>query len=147
MKELLHLLSKAEQLRQAIQPFALATVVKINGSTYRRPGARMLIDPDGITHGTISGGCLLQFARRPGDGDGPIAIVDDVDFPAARFMRMVGGRFLVALDSGQVHVLDTRNIDAGAKSLAANANGSICSSRLRTNWWAMRIRPLSSRIA
>ncbi len=60
MKELLHLLTEAERLRRAQQRFALATVVKINGSTYRRPGARMLIDPDGATCGTISGGCLEQ---------------------------------------------------------------------------------------
>ncbi|MFQ5568992.1 MAG: XdhC family protein [Rhodothermales bacterium] len=60
MKELLRLLAEADRLRRAQQPFALATVVKINGSTYRRPGARMLIDPDGRTWGTISGGCLEQ---------------------------------------------------------------------------------------
>ena len=60
MKELLHLLTEADRLRQAQQAFALATVVKINGSTYRRPGARMLVAPDGVTHGAISGGCLEQ---------------------------------------------------------------------------------------
>ncbi len=60
MKELLHLLTEADRLRQAQQAFALATVVKINGSTYRRPGARMLVAPDGATHGAISGGCLEQ---------------------------------------------------------------------------------------
>ena len=60
MKELLHLLTEADRLRQAGQAFALATVVKINGSTYRRPGARMLVAPDGTTHGAISGGCLEQ---------------------------------------------------------------------------------------
>jgi len=60
MKELQQLLAQADRLRQAHQPFALATVVKINGSTYRRPGARMLIDPEGRTYGTISGGCLEQ---------------------------------------------------------------------------------------
>ena len=56
MKELLHLLAEADRLRQAQQPFALATVVKIDGSTYRRPGARMLINEDGQTWGTISAG-------------------------------------------------------------------------------------------
>lgn len=60
MKELLHLLSEAARCRRTGQPFALATVVKINGSTYRRPGARMLIDTNGKTCGTISGGCLEQ---------------------------------------------------------------------------------------
>jgi len=36
----------------------LATVVHVKGSAYRRPGARMLILPDGRHIGSISGGCL-----------------------------------------------------------------------------------------
>lgn len=36
----------------------LATVVKVTGSAYRRPGARMLVFEDGSTVGTVSGGCL-----------------------------------------------------------------------------------------
>lgn len=38
----------------------LATVVKVEGSAYRRPGARMLIPIHGRTVGTVSGGCLEQ---------------------------------------------------------------------------------------
>jgi len=37
---------------------AMATVVKVYGSAYRRPGARMLITEGGNFIGTISGGCL-----------------------------------------------------------------------------------------
>lgn len=37
---------------------ALATVVKVEGSAYRQPGARMLILPDGRTFGAVSAGCL-----------------------------------------------------------------------------------------
>ncbi|HEX6923224.1 MAG TPA: XdhC family protein, partial [Bacillales bacterium] len=37
---------------------ALATVVRVTGSAYRREGAKMLIDEDGTTTGLISGGCL-----------------------------------------------------------------------------------------
>ena len=40
------------------KPFALATVVRVQGSAYRRPGARMLIDANGETLGLVSGGCL-----------------------------------------------------------------------------------------
>ncbi len=36
----------------------LATVVGTSGSTYRRPGARLLVLDDGTTAGSISGGCL-----------------------------------------------------------------------------------------
>lgn len=60
MKERAVILTEADRLRREGHAFALATVVKINGSTYRRPGARMLVAPDGHTWGTISGGCLEQ---------------------------------------------------------------------------------------
>lgn len=36
----------------------LATVVAVEGSSFRRPGARMLIRADGATVGCVSGGCL-----------------------------------------------------------------------------------------
>jgi xanthine/CO dehydrogenase XdhC/CoxF family maturation factor len=39
-------------------PLALATVVATEGSTYRKPGARMLIDSEGASCGLLSGGCL-----------------------------------------------------------------------------------------
>lgn len=38
----------------------LVTVVNTQGSTYRRPGARMLITQTGETIGMVSGGCLEQ---------------------------------------------------------------------------------------
>ena len=38
-------------------PFALATVASVRGSTPRRPGAKMLVRPDGSFCGTIGGGC------------------------------------------------------------------------------------------
>lgn len=37
---------------------ALATIVAVKGSTYRRPGARLLVPEDGAPIGNISGGCL-----------------------------------------------------------------------------------------
>jgi xanthine dehydrogenase accessory factor len=47
---------------------ALATVVSVEGSSYRRPGARMLVCEGGRTTGTISAGCLeadvAEHARR-----------------------------------------------------------------------------------
>ena len=43
---------------------ALATVVHLEGSSYRRPGARMLITEDGQLTGGISGGCLEGDALR-----------------------------------------------------------------------------------
>lgn len=47
---------------------ALAILVSVEGSSYRRPGARMLICEDGYTTGTISAGCLesdlIEHAKR-----------------------------------------------------------------------------------
>ena len=37
---------------------ALVTLVRAAGSSYRRPGARLLIGGSGVHAGTISGGCL-----------------------------------------------------------------------------------------
>jgi xanthine dehydrogenase accessory factor len=41
-------------------PWALATLVTAIGSSYRRPGARMLVHPDGCAIGSLSGGCLEE---------------------------------------------------------------------------------------
>ncbi|HEX7318347.1 MAG TPA: XdhC family protein [Pyrinomonadaceae bacterium] len=47
---------------------ALATVVSVEGSSYRRPGARMLVRENGSSTGTISAGCLesdvIEHAKR-----------------------------------------------------------------------------------
>ena len=56
MKELQDIIAIWEQLQES-QTAALATLVKVVGSTYRRPGARMLIAPD-TQVGSLSGGCL-----------------------------------------------------------------------------------------
>ncbi len=58
MSELQTLLARAAELRGARQPALLATVVHTEGSTYRRPGARLLLDESGWRAGTVSGGCL-----------------------------------------------------------------------------------------
>ncbi len=53
--------------RERGTPLALATVVATEGSTYRKPGARMLIDGAGTSCGLLSGGCLegdlAEYAR------------------------------------------------------------------------------------
>jgi len=47
-----------ERIRADATPCVLATVVATAGSTYRKPGARMLIMADGSHVGLLSGGCL-----------------------------------------------------------------------------------------
>ncbi len=58
MKEFVQIIKALGQFGEAGRPCALATVVNVSGSTYRGPGARMLLTPEGETVGTISGGCL-----------------------------------------------------------------------------------------
>jgi len=64
MTELQRLLLAYDQHRAAHRPCALATVVEVIGSAYRRPGARMLVTEDGELTGAISGGCLEGDARQ-----------------------------------------------------------------------------------
>ena len=47
MKELIQILGQLKRLLNSGESFALATVVFVEGSAYRRPGARMLIDENG----------------------------------------------------------------------------------------------------
>jgi xanthine/CO dehydrogenase XdhC/CoxF family maturation factor len=48
------------------RPWALATLVQTEGSTYRKPGARLLVDSEGSTLGVLSGGCLEEEIGRHG---------------------------------------------------------------------------------
>ena len=48
------------------RPWALATLVQTEGSSYRKPGARLLVDSDGGTLGVLSGGCLEEEIARHG---------------------------------------------------------------------------------
>jgi xanthine/CO dehydrogenase XdhC/CoxF family maturation factor len=66
MNELLSLLSAADSLRQSGEPFLVATVVRVSGSSYRRPGARMLLTRDRWIAGSVSGGCLEADLVRKG---------------------------------------------------------------------------------
>jgi xanthine dehydrogenase accessory factor len=58
MKEIEAILELYKKSRADRVPIALATVVNKFGSAYRRPGARMLITAEGVSAGSISGGCI-----------------------------------------------------------------------------------------
>ncbi|MEP0710371.1 XdhC/CoxI family protein [Algoriphagus sp.] len=64
MKEIQTIISAYETLQKEGKKVALATVVQVDGSAYRRPGARMLVSEDGELTGAISGGCLEGDALR-----------------------------------------------------------------------------------
>lgn len=64
MKELQQIIQAYEVCKSDSHKVALATVVKVDGSAYRRPGARMLVTEEGNLTGAISGGCLEGDALR-----------------------------------------------------------------------------------
>jgi xanthine dehydrogenase accessory factor len=58
MSEFRQLLELWREARASGEEVCLATVVQTEGSSYRKPGARMLITRGGRRAGTVSGGCL-----------------------------------------------------------------------------------------
>lgn len=62
MKEIHDIIQKMHSVSP--QKLVIATIVKVEGSTYRRPGARMLITENGDITGTVSGGCLEEDIKE-----------------------------------------------------------------------------------
>jgi xanthine/CO dehydrogenase XdhC/CoxF family maturation factor len=58
VSEIADVLAAIESLAARGERMALATIVAVRGSTYRRPGARLLVPEDGVPIGNLSGGCL-----------------------------------------------------------------------------------------
>jgi xanthine dehydrogenase accessory factor len=84
-----HILPLWCELDAAGADYVLATVVAVEGSSYRRPGARMLLAQDGRRAGTVSGGCLEAAVAKKAwwlTSDGPLVerystLDDDGDLP------------------------------------------------------------------
>src|SRR5258707_466331 len=99
-KELRDILARVRQLGPDDQA-VLATVVSLEGSGYRLPGARMLIAGDGSAIGTVSGGCLeadlLERAQK-----------------------------VFATGQPDVITYDTRSQDDSVFSLNMGCNGILC---------------------
>ena len=64
MKEIKAIIKAYDEADKATTALALATVVRVEGSSYRRTGARMLVMDNGIWVGGISGGCLEGDALK-----------------------------------------------------------------------------------
>jgi xanthine/CO dehydrogenase XdhC/CoxF family maturation factor len=64
VKEIIDIVTAFNEANKQGKKTALATVVLVEGSAYRRAGARMLITEDGRLTGAISGGCLEGDALR-----------------------------------------------------------------------------------
>lgn len=64
MRDIEAIISSYEKAKNEGQKSILATVVHVEGSSYRAAGARMLVDEYGFMTGAISGGCLEGDALR-----------------------------------------------------------------------------------
>ena len=64
MSEIDTILEAAADMRDRGERVALATVVSVRGSSYRRPGARLLVPDSSPPVGLVSGGCLEEEAAR-----------------------------------------------------------------------------------
>ena len=81
MKEIKAIIKAYDELDRSLARAAIATVVRVEGSSYRRTGARMLVLDNGQWVGGISGGCLegdaLKRARLAINNSHPTLITYD----------------------------------------------------------------------
>jgi xanthine dehydrogenase accessory factor len=107
MSELKQILDLWKRASAAGEEVCLATVVGIEGSAYRRPGARMVLTSSGRRAGTVSGGCLEgEIAKKAWwlTAEGPAVqryssfFDDDGDMP---YGLGCGGTVLVLLERGR----------------------------------------------
>ncbi len=80
-----HIVDAAARLRRQREPHLIATVVRVEGSAYRRPGARMLLTQFRWITGAVSGGCLSGDIAKNGwsrtrDGE-PVVVTYDSRLP------------------------------------------------------------------
>lgn len=66
MCEIKSVVRASKSLRDDQKSFLIATVVQVHGSSYRKPGARMLLTEDRWIAGSVSGGCLEGDIVRRG---------------------------------------------------------------------------------
>lgn len=117
MRELQDIVRGWSHLRTRGQEVVLATVVAASGSTYRRPGARLLLSAERWIAGGISGGCLERDVLGKAwwrTREGPLVVTYDStsadDEETWTFGLGCNGRVDVLLErlppSGDAHPLD-----------------------------------------
>ena len=104
LREILELWRSACDRREEI---CLATIVEVEGSSYRKPGTRMLLTSGGRRAGTISGGCLEKEVQKKAwwlTRSGPTVqkystfVDEDSEIP---YGLGCGGNVLVLLERGE----------------------------------------------
>jgi xanthine dehydrogenase accessory factor len=152
MTELREVLCTLDELRRAGEPAALATVVKVEGSAYRRPGARMVVTPTGRRVGSVSGGCLEGDVARKAwalTENGPVLLrYDSTDDEDMLWGLALGCR-------GVVHVLveriDAQDTDPALEAVRQCVRGRparLAGCVLGTVFWsdAQDVAPVGARV-
>ncbi len=114
MKEIKDIVCAFEKAATAAKACALATVVHVEGSSYRRPGARMLVTDDGMLTGAISGGCLEGDALRKAllaiaEGKNKLVTYNTMDEDDAKFGVQLGCNGIVHILFEPINIADANN--------------------------------------
>jgi xanthine/CO dehydrogenase XdhC/CoxF family maturation factor len=125
MTDLERILPLWRELESSGADYVLTTVVGVEGPSYRKPGALMLITADGRRAGTVSGGCLeAEVANRAWwlTKDGPTVqrystAADDGDVP---YGSGCGGTVILLLERSA-----TARVLLGAQDKAFTARTSL----------------------
>ncbi len=127
MKELWQILQGFSEVQSRQEKAALATVVRVQGSAYRREGAKLFITEQGKTIGNISAGCLegdvLEFTQK----------VIETKQPVLRHYGLMGDDELIwGFGSGcngiidvLIEPLETVNENLKLVSKAAESNSAV----------------------
>ncbi len=132
-------------------PYVLGTVVDVQGSAYRRPGARVLIERDGTRHGMISGGCLDKDVARHAwawTENGPIcALYDtraDTLHPHGRYGAGCDGVVKILLERVDTKTPFIQEISASATNRQALRMLTVYSSHPGHKWTGHHITTQTS---
>lgn len=130
MKEILDVIRAFDEAQRLGRQTALATVVHVDGSSYRRPGARMLVDDTGQLTGAISGGCLEGDALRKAmlvltQQKSKLVTYDTMDEDDAKFGVGLGCNGIIQVLIEPVDPLDATNPIALLKSFAGRRQKAV----------------------
>lgn len=132
MTDLERVLPLWRQVEAAGADYVLATIVAVEGPSYRKPGTRMLIAPDGRRAGTVSGGCLeAEVARRAWwlTASGPVVerystVADDGEMP---YGSGCGGVVYILLERSATARPHLQSLEAGFHARTALAVATVLS--------------------
>jgi len=115
MKELKAILSKYNEIKHSCNRLIIATVVNVEGSSYRRAGARMLIMEKGDWIGGVSGGCLegdlLKKANLVYTNNSPLLIkYDTTENDPYQIGVGLGCKGVIEILLSPINVQDKNNI-------------------------------------